>query len=617
MIDWVASEAKFGTTREACKKASRVSVVCDKCGATGEVGVRSKAIALAHLPWNCKQCQVELAKPKLAESSRKMWEDPGLAAQMLESRRTDEYKENQRAKALDRYQDSSYRNKVADANRASLARPEVRAKLSESTASAWQDEAKSARLLAGVRSVKWTDQMRAKASEATKAQWLCPTYRTAMSTGSSRRAKALWADQAYRAKHSAGLAKSFTPERRAEISAASRANWNSSDFRSRVTNSIALRHEFFSEYSSVLWRDKGWRGRVTAGIKLGASVPERLKRRGENSRAMWADPENRARFVATFNSEEHRAKMAAIQANQPKVSKPQMSVYSILDDLGVQYYREYNDRPDDPQCVIGPYSFDCVVPRAGRTTLLLEIQGDYWHSIAKNKARDTRKQSYIQNNLSHQYELKHIWEHELLCGDRVSETIKYWLGVDRPLMVAYALRDVVVKPAPAADYNQLLAKYHYLVSAGTGGTAIGAYVGDVLAAVAVFSRLPRKNLPYDYVSTRELSRLCVHPAYRQKNLVSWFMSRAIGSLPDTVEKIVSYCDTTFNHTGAVYRACNFRLDGETPRDYWYVNESGWVMHKRTLYNQAVKCGKTEAEFADSFGYRKVMGEKKLRFILER
>ena len=54
--------------------------------------------------------------------------------------------------------------------------------------------------------------------------------------------------------------------------------------------------------------------------------------------------------------------------------------------------------------------------------------------------------------------------------------------------------------------------------------------------------------------------------------------------------IISYCDTTFNHDGAVYKAANFILDGEVKPDYWYVDEGGWVMHKKTLYSHI---GQTE------------------------
>lgn len=52
-------------------------------------------------------------------------------------------------------------------------------------------------------------------------------------------------------------------------------------------------------------------------------------------------------------------------------------------------------------------------------------------------------------------------------------------------------------------------------------------------------------------------------------------------------------------------------------DYWYAKEDGWVMHKRTLYGQAVNMKITEKEFAEKFGYTKVWGKEKLRYIYKR
>jgi hypothetical protein len=78
--------------------------------------------------------------------------------------------------------------------------------------------------------------------------------------------------------------------------------------------------------------------------------------------------------------------------------------------------------------------------------------------------------------------------------------------------------------------------------------------------------------------------------------------------------IISYCDTTYNHDGAIYKACNFTLDGEVDPDYWYSSPDGWIMHKKTLYNHARSLKMDETSFAEKLGYKKVWGSKKLRFI---
>jgi len=93
------------------------------------------------------------------------------------------------------------------------------------------------------------------------------------------------------------------------------------------------------------------------------------------------------------------------------------------------------------------------------------------------------------------------------------------------------------------------------------------------------------------------------------------VSRCIKKLNPKYTTIISYCDTTFNHDGATYKACNFKLDGEVKPDYWYVDEDGWVMHKKTLYNHAIKMGMKEKDYAELNKYKKAYGDKKLRFLI--
>jgi len=80
---------------------------------------------------------------------------------------------------------------------------------------------------------------------------------------------------------------------------------------------------------------------------------------------------------------------------------------------------------------------------------------------------------------------------------------------------------------------------------------------------------------------RELSRLCIHPSYHRKNFASWLISRAIKSID--ADLIIAYADTTVGHSGTVYKAANFKFHHEVPPDYWYVDQDGYVMHKKTLY----------------------------------
>lgn len=97
------------------------------------------------------------------------------------------------------------------------------------------------------------------------------------------------------------------------------------------------------------------------------------------------------------------------------------------------------------------------------------------------------------------------------------------------------------------------------------------------------------------------------------------ISRAVkllASLRPQVRKLVSFADTTFNHNGTIYKATNWKHDGYVKPDYWYVNDSGWVMHKKKLYTMATKLKMKESEYAHKFGYTKMWGKRKIRFVRE-
>jgi hypothetical protein len=410
----------------------------------------------------------------------------------------------------------------------------------------------------------------------------------------------------------------WTEGKRAQLSIAQKGRKHTEETKNKIARSIRLtmtddKKECISKTSKKLWEDKEFRNKVEPQLKslwdnpdIKAKAVEGIKKHStrfsELSKERWKNPEFRKRMMCSL-------------ANMPRVSSLQTQLYSVLDDLNIQYHREYNDREDDSQCKIGPYSFDCVIPTKDKT-LLIECQGDYWHSLDVHIINDKQKSSYIANNFP-DHEMKYLWEHEFKCKDKIVELIKYWLGMTDIELIEFDFKNVDIKECPAKDYKLLLSKYHYLPNAGRGGIAHGAYLNEELIAVCVFSPLGRQNLPWDKKSTRELSRLCIHPRYQKKNFASWFVSRCIKRLNSKYRTIISYCDTTFNHDGAIYKACNFRLDGKVKPDYWYRSEDGWIMHKKTLYDHAVKMSMTEKKFAIDNEYKRVYGKEKLRFIYGR
>jgi GNAT superfamily N-acetyltransferase len=426
-------------------------------------------------------------------------------------------------------------------------------------------------------------------------------------------------DPGYKAKMSAVI---NAPGHKQMMSKKLKEVCNTDIYRQKVSINLKERHsnpvylELKSQIAKKMWADPDFKSKKMEFMRS----DEYRVARSKQLKDLWRDPRYRSRMQEIFRTDKHKQKMAVARSQQPRVSSIQSTLYSILDDLGVKYYREYFDKSADPETVIGPFSFDCVIPREGKPTLLIECQGDYWHSLDKHVKSDKAKASYIANNLSDRYELKCLWEHEFACKDKVIELVKYWLGITKLELVDFNFKNVEVRGCPVSDYRLFLSKYHYLHYANRGGITYGAYLGDELVAVCSFSSLIRQNIrtgDYDPKECRELSRLCIHPRYQKKNFASWFVSRCLNQLDKKYKLIISYCDTTFNHNGAVYKACNFELDREVPSDYWYVDERGWVMHKKTLYGKAVQLKLKESEFAEKFGYKRVYGSKKLRFIYER
>jgi transposase len=393
--------------------------------------------------------------------------------------------------------------------------------------------------------------------------------------------------------------------------------------RHKIVVSVEIFKAQQSQKMIKAWEDEEKRKATSIkALECGNSPTIRLLL-SDKSKSLWADPEYRQKQIEiqreVWRKPEMLAKLAQMRANQPRVSSLQTTLYSILDDLGVKYFREYDDKNCDKECIIGPYVFDCVIPRPGKTDLLVECQGDYWHSQERHIRSDRGKATYISANFPG-YELKYLWEHEFKEHNRIIETIKYWLGITKLELRDFEFDQVSIKPAAAPEYKLLLSKYHYLANAGRGGIAFGAFIGDQLIAICVFSPLVRQNIELEglkWSEIKELSRLCIDPRYQKKNFASWFVSRATKLLSKDIKAIISYCDTTFNHDGAIYKALNYTQDKVVRPDYWYTNQEGWVMHKKTLYNHASKMGMIENDYAEAFGYKRVYGTDKLRFVLRR
>jgi len=242
--------------------------------------------------------------------------------------------------------------------------------------------------------------------------------------------------------------------------------------------------------------------------------------------------------------------------------------------------------------------------------LLIECQGDYWHSLDKARRNDRAKFTYMDRYFP-EYEIMYIWEHEFYSKDGVLDRLRIKMGADIRV-ISFEFGDVEIKEVKSSDIRSFLDAYHY-IGRGRGGKCFGAFLGGTLIACVVLSSPSRNNGSELFGDNYcEVSRFCIHPAYHKKNFGSWLLSRVLRTLK--CDRVVAYTDTTVGHTGILYKANNFKLHHTVPADYWYVGPGFYVMHKQTLYKRARAAHMTESEFAGENSYVKRYGGNKLCFV---
>ncbi len=445
--------------------------------------------------------------------------------------------------------------------------PEYRKKWKES-----RDKTKA------VRSVKskeiWSDEERLKKlSNTMKLIWERPEYR-AIKTIQSRDQ---WCDDEYIIKQLAG----YSDDSREKISITSLNHWKSnySKMVSIIRGNLARKEvkDKLSKASLEAW---------------GRSEYRRLQ--SEKSKRLWLDEEYRERGLSILTK---------LRAESPTISSIHKKLYELLNTIGVEYVEEGLNTS------FGPFIFDCLIPSYN---LLIEVQGDYWHSLTKNVNNDFRKFEYI-NNYFPEFKILYVWEHEFKDLDSIMGKLKCRLGL-LDNYVDFVFKDINIKLCSYDELKRFLDAYHY-IGGKPGSLAVGAYLDDVLVAVSLFTSPLRQNTAgqfgLEHGDVFELSRFCIHPNYHKKNFASWFLARSLKFVDKKL--VIAYADSTVGHIGTMYRASNFGLHHVVRPDYWYLSPDNWVLHKRTLYSRAVKAGLSERDFAEKFGFIKKFGGPKFCF----
>ena len=289
----------------------------------------------------------------------------------------------------------------------------------------------------------------------------------------------------------------------------------------------------------------------------------------------------------------------------------QRAAEAILQMLNINYQTEATVSE------IIPYAFDIKVG-----TCLIELDGDYWHSLPNVVANDKRKNNYIDNKNASgsNYRLFRISEHNILCFNMLYDFIVKSLDIKTIEQTIIKFTDLQLIKTDIDSVRDFVNAFHYLGKPRRGGIAYKVMYNNTIAAVTIVQRPVRQevatSMGIEYNQCYELTRIIVNPKYHKSNIISWMLSRVIKDLRKftNTKLIVSFADTTYGHTGACYKASNFILHSIVPPDYQYTNSDGYIMHKKTLWDHAMKMSMTENEFARKFGYIKTLGKEKLKYV---
>jgi hypothetical protein len=558
------------------KRTERVPIRCPKCGETHNLllDTHLKLIKRRNGQYSCANCI------DIGIGMSKKWQDPTYRNKMLRVIHESRLHASVRTHYL--WTTPEYRQKILAAQTLNREKVNYKKRLF------WQDP-----------------KHKQEASEKSKQVWERLGHRELQRQISI----GLWKDEEYKS-----LLNEITSSEqfKKSVSEGMVEKWSDVDYRKKI-------EEHLFKIMTTQHNAPGYGQQVASQMRNLWLDPKYRNNIIQKLRQLWTTPEHRSRMMAIFLSPEFREKMAAARLRQPMTSTQQKILYSLLDDLDIKHYKDTEE-----QCKIGFWTFDCRIdPQPNiklEQPLFIEVQGDYWHNLSEAIPKDKSKATYLKTYFP-KWDLKYLWEHEFSNKDRVRELVKYWCRLTQPQLKQFQFNEIKQNIIDSKEAEIFISKYHYAGRIGRSGVNLGYFLGDKLIAVMIYSKPVRQEVAtkqgFIPKEVLELSRLAIHPEYQIKNLASFILGMGIRYIKQNhgnIKLLVSFCDSTYNHIGTIYKASNWTLDGEVPQDYWYVDKEGYVCHKKTLWNKAVSFKLTESQYCEKYGYKKVWGGKKLRFI---
>jgi len=426
----------------------------------------------------------------------------------------------------------------------------------------------------------------------------------------SQRSKNHWSNKANRTKHSE-IMKRIQSNRKQKLSESAKKNWeknrdsiiagikkSTTDVKKKkISESLKkswtpARKKLQSELAVKLWKDSEYFIKTTQGINLATSSDEFKQKVSANSKRMW-------------KSKQYRQKQATAISNLSPISILDNIIINSLQSMGI----------DAQPISLGPWSFDVGFSYKDRN-ILIECQGEYWHSRPSRITRDKQKKTYFDKYLSDKWELYYIYEHQFYGLNSIRHILKNVLHQE-DISKQFDLKHVEVKIIRKSVINDFFNLYHYL-SKGRAGLGIGAFLDNKLVAAINYTGITRlqtaARLNLEHKEILELQRLCIHPEYHKKNFASWFIAKSMKFIPKHIKTLIAFSDIGAGHSGTVYKAAGWQEDGRTKPSYWYIDSNGTRYYKKSVWDQAKRLRMKEQDYANTNGLHKIKGLEVLRFI---
>jgi very-short-patch-repair endonuclease len=340
--------------------------------------------------------------------------------------------------------------------------------------------------------------------------------------------------------------------------------------------------------------------RITSGFKSAEAQSKRDRYFSSDLHRIRAS--NQALKLAS----DRRKGLKPPQNNKICDTKPELAVEAVLRSCNINYQK---------QCPIGPYQFDFFLKDYG---LLIEVQGEYWHSLPNNIRNDIAKATYVSRNT--QFKLHYINEINTAMQSGITKIIKELTG-QSVKVVDFDFTDLIIKNVEPNIAMTFMKSHHYLPRfRKTTRATHGVFLNNELIAIMIYG-LPSYNVSHKFGlklrQVLDLSRFVINPKFQKKNLASWTLSRSIKLIKKSnlnVNMIISFADPHFGHTGSIYKAAGWEYDGETRPSYYYIDNNNNIFHKKTLWDHAKKNRMSEEDYALKHSFLRINTEPKKKFI---